>query len=126
MKHVSAYYLLLLYAVAICRPVFPLLNDVLAHAFWNAEHLVTVHAHQGTNHVHYELKEAAEKENKEAVKGAAFETFSVHLLPDSEYATGYVAVVLQKSITGRCYTLSPFLEKHTPPPKAVFHSFHLS
>jgi hypothetical protein len=119
MKSIPAYYLLLLYTVAICRPVFPLLNDYLAHTFWTAEHLVTVHQHQGTNHVHYELKEAAEKGNQEQAAGAMFETFSVHLLPDNSFAEQHTTSVCLQQVTRISYIASPFLEKHTPPPKAV-------
>jgi hypothetical protein len=125
MKSVSAYYLLLLYTVAICRPVIPLLNDYLAHAFWNAEHLVTVHQHQGTNHVHYELKEAAEKGNTEPAAGATFETFAVHLLPDNHNLAGNASDTPLQQATRITFIVSPFLEKHTPPPKAVSISHFL-
>jgi hypothetical protein len=123
MKSTLAYYLLLLYTVAICRPFFPLLNDYLAHTFWTAEHLVTVHQHQGTNHVHYELKESAEKGNQEQAAGATFETFSVHLLPENFHAARQAASVPLQQTTRIAYIASPFLEKHTPPPKPVSYSF---
>lgn len=60
----SAYYLLLLYLTMVCKPVIPLVQDVWAHAFYEQEHIATVHHQNGQNHVYYEVANAAD-ENKD-------------------------------------------------------------
>ncbi len=62
MKQTVAYFLLVVYIIALCKPVLPLLQDGLAHLFWKAQHIGTVHHHHG--HHHAEKTVAATHENK--------------------------------------------------------------
>ena len=63
MKTIAAYCFLLLYTLAMCKPIFPLLQDEFAHIFWKAKHLATVHHHHGDHHAEEEVSEAEHKEN---------------------------------------------------------------
>jgi len=55
MKFAAAYYLLLLYATIIVKPIIPVAEDILVHCFAEAHHIATVHAVEGKNHVEKEM-----------------------------------------------------------------------
>jgi hypothetical protein len=55
LKSPAAYYLLLIYLFALCKPVMPLLQDAIAHTFFEHQHLVTVHKDGGSTHVMKEV-----------------------------------------------------------------------
>ena len=55
MKFAIAYYLLLIYATVILKPLIPVVEDVLIHCFAEAYHVATVHAKYGNNHLEKEL-----------------------------------------------------------------------
>ncbi len=55
MKFATAYYLLLIYATVILKPMIPVAEDVLVHCFAEAYHVATVHATQGSNHVEKDM-----------------------------------------------------------------------
>lgn len=118
MKSASAYYLILLYAVAVCKPFLPLVNDFLAHHFWNAAHLEAVHHTHGADHVHYELKEAAKQERGEAAGSAVSEPVPAHTPAQNNYDFSCVLPPVHYSSNTLCPIIGSFLEKHTPPPKA--------
>lgn len=118
MKSASAYYLILLYAVAVCKPFLPSVNDWLAHTFWNAAHLETVHHTHGSNHVHYELKEAAKQEKGDTASSVISEPVAVHIAVQSSYRFWHDRFVLEKTCRRLWPVSSTFLETHTPPPKA--------
>lgn len=79
MKSLPAYYLLLFYSIAICKPILPLVEDALAHSFWKTDHIITVHHEHGKDHLHYQLAKSADtdKEQKGAVNPS--ENMSVHI-----------------------------------------------
>jgi hypothetical protein len=80
-KSNKAYYLLLLYTLGVCKPILPLLQDELAHIFWNAQHIATVHHHQGEHHAEVEFAEAAHEEenDKHPATGKTSEPVSIHI-----------------------------------------------
>lgn len=120
MKYPSAYYLLLLYTISICKPLLPLVSDVLAHTFWQTNHISAVHQHQGKNHLHDELGEAAKQDTTDAntTGGKSSESVPVHLLTQYHFDFLRTAPAVQKLFNGSSTIISAFLEKHTPPPKA--------
>ncbi len=119
MKFNTAYYLLLLYIFAICKPVLPLLQDELAHLFWKAEHMATVHQHYGNHHTSHEIAAAHEEENdNEPAQRKTSEPVSIHLSCQLIY-------ILTLPITNECrYSLADYhvstvhVDKHYPPPKS--------
>lgn len=84
MKSVSVFYLLLLYLVAVWKPVLPVFKDALAHTFWEAEHKATVHQHNGEEHVHHELQHEEESDNP-ATPAKFSDSVSLHLLTSNNY-----------------------------------------
>ncbi|HEX5155382.1 MAG TPA: hypothetical protein VFW07_28265 [Parafilimonas sp.] len=58
MKFATAYYLLLIYATVILKPLLPVAEDGLLHCFAEAYHVATVHATEGKDHVEKEMAAA--------------------------------------------------------------------
>src|SRR4051794_35375252 len=79
MKFAIAYYLLLIYATVILKPLIPFAEDALVHCFAEAYHVATVHAVYGNNHIEKEL--AANSDNNEKNNKADINTdsTSVHV-----------------------------------------------
>ena len=119
MKTIVAHYLLLIYITAVCKPVLPLVNDLLAHTFWKTEHIITVHHENGKDHVHHELKKISDQNNEDANSPApkSSESVSVHILLKNNYDLPYNATSEHKHLIRSYSLLSTFLELNTPPPK---------
>ena len=120
MKNTAAYYLLILYILAVCKPILPLVQDEVAHLFWKTEHVAKVHAHNGSNHVHKEIASTTKKENKDTntTTSKTGENVSIHMITTEPGS-------LQGPIQGLQLfgIVSPtifflFTNKHYPPPKA--------
>jgi len=57
------------YSLLILNPVIPIFADILAHTFWEKEHLLTVHKFHGKLHVHFELANADKQSAKDKSQG---------------------------------------------------------
>jgi len=55
MKKLLLYLLLVSYAIVTFKPVLPYVSDFVAHNFYYAHHMATVHFENGKHHVHYQL-----------------------------------------------------------------------
>src|SRR6476619_1477623 len=55
MKFATAYYLLLIYATVMLKPLIPVAEDALFHCFAEAYHVATVHVLEGKDHVEKEM-----------------------------------------------------------------------
>lgn len=117
MKSVAAYYLILLYAVAVCKPFLPLVKDTLAHTFWSAAHFEQVHHTHGANHVHHELKQTATQES-ETTRSLVSEPVAIHIPVQTGYYFSCAPFSSPVPPYNSCPVRSLFLETHTPPPKA--------
>ena len=120
MKSTTAYYLLIFYTLALCKPVLPLLQDGLAHSFWQTEHLSTVHSHHGMHHAAEEMAEAAHDENndKHPAPGKTFEPVSVHLADHNLHDTPQVITPKIKFAVLKSNVATALLFKRYPPPKS--------
>lgn len=65
MKKLTAYYLILLYACSLSKPVAVWFADVMAHAYTGHQHLKAVHREGGRDHVHYQMNKAAKDDAPE-------------------------------------------------------------
>jgi len=115
----SAYYILLLYTVALCKPILPLIQDELAHIFWNAEHVATVHYHHGHHHVEESIAEAVHEEENDKYPGNSrtSEPVSIHILNQYFYSFPQLFIEKEKYTTSRCTVSAFYSDKHYPPPK---------
>lgn len=95
MKRQVATLLLVCYAALLLRPLLPVLQDGMAHMFWNSEHMATVHYENGKYHVHVEIAKSEENStntSKTLVK--QFEPLTLHL---TTY-TGFFGLALNLSV----------------------------
>ena len=118
MKHPSAYYLLLLYTIIVCKPHLPVVRDVLAHTFWAQAHIVEVHHHHGAAHLHYELKEAAKQDSTDTTTIKNSDSVPVHLLTQHQFDFTCYDSGVQRKQSAPCAVPTTFSKPHTPPPKA--------
>lgn len=86
MKFTIAYYLFLIYATVILKPLIPVAEDTVMHFFGEAYHIATVHAAEGKDHVEKEMADSgkddafsktqkidkAEQSLHETIAGSAF------------------------------------------------------
>jgi hypothetical protein len=103
-----------------CKPILPLIQDELAHIFWKAEHIATVHHHHGDHHAEEEIAEAAHEEehDKSPTTTKTSEPVSVHIVLHTLNAIPQISTEKQKFkiIVSNFLTIS--LDKHYPPPKS--------
>lgn len=118
MKSVVAYYLLFFYILATCKPVLPIITDLIAHGFNKSEHISTVHHHNGEHHVHQEITDAAgENEQHNTSTPKLSEPVTSHLAPQLSYNFFSICTHKQAYYTGMFNTIFTFLDKFYPPPK---------
>lgn len=113
-----AYYLVILYTLAICKPVLPFVQDKLAHFFWNNEHIATVHLHLGDQHAEHKASSASHEENnKKSANSKTIEFVSIHLIGQSVNSTPQSVNASAKADL-RIYNVSSLsLDKPYPPPR---------
>lgn len=105
----------------------PLVKDEVAHIFFQAEHLATVHHHHGDHHAEEEIAEAAheEKNNQNTTTIKTSEPVSVHVVVQLLYAPPQPGTTKQKYEFSTCNILSVFLKKDFPPPKSFLPNYNL-
>jgi len=120
MKRIIAYYLLLFYIVAACKPFLPLVGDVLAHTFWQDHHAATVHRDQGDRHLHDQLQESASDQNNGDSPAASrySESVSAHFAPHPQLAFIHSSPALVYRQYYKTDLPNPVIEKSVPPPRA--------
>ena len=120
MKKITTVILLVCYAMALIKPITPVIGDILAHTFWRAQHMATVHFENGKYHVHYALQAAAKEDNgnKKSSSVKVDETLDIHLVVNNQ-------IVLANNSNMRTITSydlghysSAFPNRDAPPPKA--------
>lgn len=120
MKFAVAYYLLLIYATVILKPIIPLAEDSLSHCFAEAYHVATVHAIYGNNHVDVALADDAKDDtnNKNQTTSKTGEQDTVHISIKEQTPAFVVKIQPEKIFV---YTSDKpctiFLLKNVPPPK---------
>jgi hypothetical protein len=125
MNKALLYLLLFSYTTIICKPILPSFSDCIAHIFWYAEHMATVHYEHGKYHVHYEQANEAKKgyPEKDANLPKTEVSVSEHMIAAEQYDFTLAAV-----ITPTHYLLTaayiPHAHLHTdfPPPKSPVFS----
>ena len=119
MKIIAAYYFLLLYALAMCKPILPVVQDELAHIFWKAKHLATVHHHHGDHHAEEEIAEAEHEKDadKQPATTKISEPVSVHIVVESLYGISQLTIHKQQFAVNSCNVSTVSLDKTYPPPR---------
>lgn len=119
-KSNPAYYLLILYTLAMCKPVLPLIQDELAHIFLKAEHIATVHHHHGDDHAEEAIAEAAheEKNDTNPATSKTSEPVSIHLFSQLIDNIPQPFIKKEKYVITVSSVSIISLDKHYPPPKS--------
>ncbi len=120
MRQTAAYYLFLVYLTVIFRAILPVVGDSVSHFFEEEEHLATVHAKYGNNHLHKEIAEASAEDNSNKNQNTvkSEELISAHL---SEFECAYCSYpkLSNREYSSQMFFYLPdiFLSKLIPPPK---------
>ena len=118
MKTTLAFFLLTSYLLALCKPVLPLLEDEIAHVFWKARHVATVHHHHGDHHAEKAIAEAThEKEGEGTATLKLSEPVSTHLVGQNIPVIVILSPAKEKYYTRIDKSSSLALEKNYPPPR---------
>ena len=122
MKRAAIYILLSFYVFAQVKPLAVIVEDVLAHTFWKVQHMATVHFENGHYHIHQELSDISEKENKSAQEKVPSSekmnenTFqNVH---DINFNFQTNSILIPVAIFQTQNVLAGFATINSPPPKA--------
>lgn len=120
MKQIALYTILFAYCMVMLKPVTPYITDTIAHIFYKAKHIATVHYENGKYHVHKEVTATAKKDAAQNQVPAAkkdnstvehiFLTQTVKFLP-GPYKINYPALVTPHLISSHPAT-------ELPPPRA--------
>ena len=65
---------------ALCKPVMPLVQDVVAHTFFEHQHIATVHQDEGKSHVGKEIGKLAKEENSNSNSLISYDDVAPHLV----------------------------------------------
>lgn len=119
MKKVIAYYLLLLYSLAVVKPVAPFVCDAIAHAFSEAAHISAVHMIYGSNHAKMEAERQATDEpaGKQQSKSNFNDEFQVHLLQQVVSLPPSMVSKTQYHRITSVFALSSFIDIKLIPPE---------
>lgn len=120
MRWTIAYYLMLLYITVMIKPVIPIVCDTLSHIFSETEHIATVHAMYGINHLEKELSNTTTDNNSRQASISPEELLVVHIAPAPLVINFGVSKPLHDYalLKADIYNSISIL-KETPPPKGV-------
>lgn len=120
MRNTTAYYLLLLYLTVMLRPIIPVIGDAWSHTFNKAEHLSTVHAHWGKDHLAVEVADkASENDNSKSQRTIKLEDqFTSHICtPVYKFICSLKEENLPYASLQACQITAVFISVQAPPPK---------
>lgn len=119
MRNTIAYYLLILYSLAVFKPVLPILKDEIAHFFLESYHIATVHQHHGDHHTEAEIAHSAHEDENDktpaTTKGS--EPVSQHIVVNGSFAIQPSFSQLQLYGTNQYTIACLWLDKKYPPPR---------
>jgi len=119
MKKAALYILLFAYSTAMLKPVSPYIADSIAHIFYYAQHMATVHYENGKLHVHKEIVNNAKKDNssKENPSAKKDNTASEHVILQQKNAFHCFQIRSYNLTAPSCLVYQTHRADY-PPPKA--------
>lgn len=116
-KEIMTYCLLIIYFLAAYKPIMPVAADLLAHTFWEANHLESVHHQHGSHHLQTEISRAEKQEDQNNLLIKFSEPGPLHLFTEIIYTfkqsvnlPSYISLV-----TSDLYHIN--IDCNYPPPK---------
>lgn len=118
-KHTTAYFLFIVYALGMCKPVLSKVKDEIAHLFWEASHIATVHMQHGNHHAEDETAASAHEEKKNTTPATSkiADPVSIHLIAPDFYTPPGYSLQKQKFGDHICMVTTLPLDRYYPPPK---------
>jgi len=106
------------YTLLLFKPVMPVFMDVLAHTFWEQQHLLTVHEVNGKFHVHNELVNShqSDKDKQANSKSEVNEYLPVTVSKLFVYRAHFYIKTMYNFYS--CFYPFSSLDKDNPPPEA--------
>lgn len=125
MRKVIVYHLVIIYALAVIRPILPVINDALAHLFFEHHHLETVHHSHGHQHVQSEMKIISlDIQNfNDSDKIKVLDTLDTHFKADENNIFSNFFLVIQTILFHIEFPSTVNLSLIKPPPE--YNSFFL-
>ena len=121
MKKVFVYIALSVYVFAQVKPLAVIAEDFLAHTFWCVQHMATVHFENGKYHVHAELNDLHEKENKTPQQKIDSSEKIVEITAKEFHQLNFIEELNAFLIPANIYqsqdVLAGFTRTEIPPPK---------
>ena len=112
---------LIAYTLLLFKPAVPVFADVIAHTFWEKQHLMTVHEVNGKFHVHYEVSKSSHQSDKGTQNNNDKVDADCHLCTVAK--TLYLQPVYTLSAVSYasflCFYSYPSLGFDSPPPQVV-------
>ena len=112
---------LIAYTALMFRPAMPVVMDVLAHTFWEQQHMLTVHEVNGKFHVHNELVDASHQSDKDKQSSAAKAMIDEYL-PVKPVKIGQQLISnfseMETYLAYNCFYPSSSSDLDVPPPRA--------
>lgn len=117
MKSDIAYYLLLLYVTVMLKPLIPIISDAWSHEFNEIEHVSTVHAKFGSQHLQKDLADER-SDNKDQNSLKSQDQVAFHI-PQNETTFYFGVTSFDREFHFLKFQkiLPAFISKHIPPPK---------
>ena len=123
MKRIAIYIILTVYVFAQIKPLAVIVEDVLAHTFWKVQHMATVHFENGRYHVHAELGDISEKENKntqqKAPSSEKINENTAQNIHELNYNFQIQSILIPVSFHQTQDVLAGFKTINSPPPKTA-------
>jgi hypothetical protein len=119
-KIIIVYLLLCVYSFALIKPLMPVIKDVLAHTFYNLEHMATVHYENGKYHIHTELSAEHDNSEKKNNTDSMYETLAQHV-PLTNQNINFQITELTEDMYPSTFTfiLTGFIRLNSPPPRLL-------
>ncbi len=119
MRAIIAYYMLILYATLMFKPLIPIAQDILSHTFSEAIHIATVHAIYGSNHVQKEIADnEADNSKHQSTTTNGEDQAKIHI-PTMACLYNFYSITSFKNYPSFKYygLLAGHIIKFSPPPK---------
>jgi hypothetical protein len=111
---------LFFYILSMFQPVMPVVMDVIAHTFYEQQHIMMVHEVHGKFHIHSELANSLHQSDKEKSNDLRYEvTEYVHVMPaifKSQLHTLYTGSMY---LSYSCFYPITYRDIDVPPPKTA-------
>ena len=119
MRSAIAYYMMILYATVMFKPLIPIVKDKLSHTFAEAIHIATVHAIYGADHLQKDVDQtSSDTANGKHQNSNNEDQAQVHVSTSESKFHFWNSLIRKNYVTGsQTETIPGFICKHFPPPK---------